>query len=101
MSLSSAQLMGTPDGLYHWVPGEMVVVVRLPRLPADDTLDLLTEQVRVQLNELLTHYGISLETYGSHGRWSTTPTMPPVRRRAFVFGLHGKQPLVAIFFHTR
>lgn len=27
--------------------------------------------------------------------------MPPVRRRAFIFGLHRKQPLVAIFFHTR
>lgn len=101
MSLSSAQLMGTPDGLYHWVPGEMVVVVRLPRLPSDETLDLLTEQVRVQLNELLTRYGMVLEPYGSHGRWSTTPTMPPVRRRAFVFGLHGKQPLAAIFFHVR
>ena len=101
MSLSSAQFIGKPDGLYHWVPGEMVVVVRLPRLPADDTLDLLTEQIRVQLNELLTHYGLTLESYGSFGRWSTTPTMPPVRRRAFVFGLHRKQPLIALFFHAR
>jgi hypothetical protein len=101
MSLSSAQFMGTPDGLYHWVPGEMVVVVRLPRLLADDALDLLTEQVRVQLNEVLARYSIVLEPYGSYGRWVKTPTMPPVRRRAFVFGLHRKQPLVAIFFHTR
>jgi hypothetical protein len=27
--------------------------------------------------------------------------MPPVRRRAFIFGLHRQQPYVAIFFHTR
>lgn len=101
MTLSSAQLMGTPDGLYHWVPGEMVVVVRLPRLPSDDTLDILIEQVRAQLNEVLNQYDLTLEPYGTYGRWSTNPTMPPIRRRAFIFGLHRRQPLVAIFFHTR
>ncbi len=101
MSRSSSEFMGTPDELYHWIPGEMVLVVRLPRLPVDDTLDVLVEQIRNQLNEFLTQYGLSLEIYGTSGRWSTTPSMPPVRRRAFIFGLHRKQPLVAIFLHTR
>lgn len=101
MSHSTVEIMGTPDELYHWVPGEMVVVVRLPRLPVDDTQDLLVEQVRIQLNELLSHYHIVLETYGTYGRWREIPTMPPIRRRSFVFGLHRKQPLIAIFFHTR
>lgn len=93
--------MGTPDGLYYWMPGEMVIVIRLPRLPSDDTHDLLVEQARVQLNECLSYYGLSLELYGTHGRWSNTPTMPPVRRRVFFFGLHRKRPLAALFFHVR
>ena len=101
MSFSSPQMMGTPDGLYHWIPGEMVVVVRLPRLPADDTHDLLVEQIRIQLNECLSRYGLSLELYGTYGRWSNAPTMPPIRRRAFFFGLRRKRPLIAIFFHVR
>ena len=79
----------------------MVVVVRLPRLPVDDTQDLLVEQVRSQLNELLAPYSLTLEPYGTYGRWSDVPTMPPVRRRSFNFGLHRKQPLIAIFFHVR
>jgi len=93
--------MGSPDVLYHWIPGEMVVVVRLPRLPVDTTQDILIEQVRTQLNEVLAYYDISLEHYGTYGRWSESPTMPPVRRRAFFFGLHRKRPLLALFFHTR
>src|SRR3979411_69210 len=101
MSRSSTEFMGTPDGLYHWIPGEMVVVVRLPRLPVDDTQDLLVEQVRIQLNELLAQYSLALELYGTYGRWNDVPTMPPVRRRSFIFGLHRNQPLIAIFFHTR
>lgn len=101
MSRNSTELMGTPDELYHWIPGEMVVVVRLPRLPVDDTQDLLVEQVRTRLNEFLAPYSLSLEPYGSYGRWSEIPTMPPVRRRSFIFGLRQKQPLIAIFFHVR
>lgn len=101
MSYSSSQFMGMPEGLYHWVPGEMVLVVRVPRLPAEDALDALVEQVQTQLNEFLAQYGLSLELYGTAGRWRVTPTMPPVRRRAFIFALHRKQPLVAIFFHAR
>ncbi len=101
MSRSSTDLMGTPGELFHWIPGEMVVIVRLPRLPVDDSQDLLVEQVRTRLNEFLAQYGLALEAYGTHGRWSEVPTMPPVRRRSFVFGLHRKQPLLAIFFHTR
>jgi hypothetical protein len=93
--------MGTPGELFHWIPGEMVVIVRLPRLPVDDSQDLLVEQVRTRLNEFLAQYGLALEAYGTHGRWREVPTMPPVRRRSFVFGLHRKQPLLAIFFHTR
>ncbi|MBO0780747.1 MAG: S8/S53 family peptidase [Ktedonobacteraceae bacterium] len=101
MSYSSDQFMGTPEGLYHWVPGEMVVIIRVPSLPADDTLDVLVEQVQVQLNTFLAQYGLALELYGTAGRWHASPAMPPVRRRAFVFALHRKQPLVALFFHTR
>jgi subtilisin family serine protease len=101
MSRSSKELMGTPDRLFHWIPGEMVVIVRLPRRPAEGTLDMLVEQVRGQLNALLVRYDLRLEIYGTHGRWLDVPAMPPVRRRAFVFGLQRQQPLLAIFFHTR
>jgi len=101
MSRSSTELMGTPDELFHWVSDEMVVIVRLPRIPIDDTQDIVAEQVRTQLNTFLVPYGVALETYGTYGRWAETPTMPPIRRRSFIFGLHKKQPLLAIFFHTR
>ncbi|MFL5661889.1 MAG: hypothetical protein ACJ8BW_11130, partial [Ktedonobacteraceae bacterium] len=101
MPRSSRELMGTPDRIFYWVPGEMVVIVRLPRRPTDDTLDILVEQVRSQLNTLLAPHELMLETYGSAGRWLDEPTMPPVRRRAFLFGLHRQQPLVAIFLHAR
>ena len=101
MSRSSTEVMGIPDGLFHWIPSEMVVVVRLARIPGDDTQEVLIEQIRVQLNEFLAQYSLVLEVYGTYGRWSETPSMPPVRRRSFIFGLHRKQPLIAIFFHTR
>lgn len=101
MARNPVEFMGTPNELFHWVPGEIVVVVRLPRLPIDESIDVLVEQVRTQLNEFLAQYNLILERYGSHGRWLDVPTMPPVRRRAFIFGLHRKQPLIAIFFHTR
>ena len=101
MSHSSTEFMGVPDELYHWIPGEMIVVVRLPRIPGDDSLDLLIEQVRTRLNAFLAQYSLVLEPYGTYGRWNDIPTMPPVRRRSFIFGLQRKQPLIAIFFHTR
>ncbi len=101
MARSSTELMGTPEELFHWVPDEMVVVVRLPRMPVDDTQDIVAEQVRTQLNDFLAQYGVALEVYGTYGRWTDTPTMPPVRRRSFIFGLHKKQPHMAIFFHAR
>src|SRR6266516_1122058 len=101
MSRNSAELTGTPDSLFHWIPGEMVVVVRLPRRPQEDSLETLVEQIRTQLNLLLAPHDIILETYGTAGRWLNTPTMPSVRRRAFIFGLHRQQPLAAIFFHAR
>jgi hypothetical protein len=93
--------MVTPDEMFHWIPGEMVVVVRLPQQPVDDTYEILIEQVRSQLNVFLARHNISLELYGTYGRWHEAPTLPPVRRRAFVFGLHKQQPLIAIFFHVR
>ncbi|MBA2680267.1 MAG: S8 family serine peptidase [Ktedonobacteraceae bacterium] len=101
MSRSSTEFIGTPTELFHWVPGEIVIVVRLPRIPLDDALDVLIGQVRAQLNDFLSDYQIALEVYGTAGRWSENPTMPPVRRRAFIFGLQRKQPLIALFFHTR
>jgi len=99
MSRSSTEFLET--SAFHWVPGEIVVVVRLPRIPLDDVLDILIEQVRTQLNNFLSHYQISLEVYGTYGRWRENPLMPPIRRRAFIFGLQRKQPLIALFFHTR
>src|SRR5437588_2142957 len=101
MVRSSKELMGTPDSLFHWIPGEIVVIVRLPQRPADDTLDLLVEQVRSQLNTTLARYELVLERYGTHGRWLYMLAMPPVRRQAFIFGLHRSEPLVAIFLHAR
>jgi hypothetical protein len=101
MTHNSTEFMGVPDELYHWIPGEMVVIVRLLRLPVDEAQDTLVEQVRTRLNEVLAPYGIALEPYGTYGRWREVPTMPPIRRHSFVFGLHRKQPLIAIFFHTR
>ncbi|EFH86212.1 S8/S53 family peptidase [Ktedonobacter racemifer] len=101
MSRSYSEVMGAPNELYHWIPGELVVVVRLSRLPADEALESLLEQVRTRLNTFLSPYQLALEPYGTAGRWKGSPTMPPVRRRSFIFGLHRKQPLLAIFFHAR
>ncbi|HCI79796.1 MAG TPA: hypothetical protein DHW02_08905, partial [Ktedonobacter sp.] len=97
---ASIEFMGIPDQLFHWIPDEIVVIVRLPRIPVDDTQEIIAEQVRIQLNDLLTQYGVFLEAYGTYGRWRE-PVMPPIRRRSFLFGLHRKHPLLAIFFHTR
>ena len=82
MSHSSTEFMGTPAGLFHWIPGEMIVVVRLTRAPLDDALDIVVEQIRIQLNTFLARYHLSLDLYGTAGRWDDSPTMPPVRRRA-------------------
>ncbi|MDQ2717844.1 MAG: S8/S53 family peptidase [Chloroflexota bacterium] len=101
MARNSAELLGVPDELQYWIPGEMVVVVQLPRRLAEDEQDVLAEQVRAQLNALLSPHNLLVETYGTYGRWRVTPMMPPIRRRAFIFGLHRQQPLAAIFFHVR
>ncbi len=101
MSRNPVEQPGIPEELFYWIPGEMVVVIRLPRRPADDALDALVEQVRSQFNATLAQYSLMLELYGTHGRWKEIPSMPPVRRRCFVFGLHSQQPYVAIFFHAR
>jgi Subtilase family len=100
MSRNGVELMGIPDELCYWVPGEMVVVVQLPRRPADDALELLAEQVRDQLNNVLAPYKLRLEAYGSAGRWLDVEMTLAVFRRTFIFGLHGQQPLAAIFFHV-
>ncbi|MBV8695369.1 MAG: hypothetical protein JO183_07780, partial [Ktedonobacteraceae bacterium] len=101
MSHTTTEFMGTPDELFHWIPGEMVIVVRLAQAPRDDSLDVLVEQIRVLLNAFLASYNLAVEHYGTHGRWNDSPMMPSIQRHAFVFGLHRKQPLIAIFFHTR
>jgi len=101
MSRSAKELMGTPEELFYWVPGEMVVVVRLHRRPMQETQDILIEQIRGQLNALLARFNMVLEPYGTYGRWHEAPTMPPVIRRSFIFGLHRQQPLIAVFFHVR
>lgn len=101
MPRNSTELMGIPEELYHWIPGEMVVVVQLHRRPGPDTQEMLIEQIRSQLNSLLARYNMILEPYGTHGRWHESPTMPPILRRSFIFGLHRQQPLIAVFFHVR
>lgn len=101
MSRSSFELMGTPDELFHWIPGEMVVLVRLPRRLTNNEVDTLTEQVLHRLNAFLARYELVLDIYGTAGRWSDIPTMPPIRRRAFLFGARWRQPCIALFFHVR
>lgn len=101
MSHTASELMGTPDSLFYWIPGEIVIVVRLKRKPAEEILETLTEQIRTTLNTFLDAYHLTLEPYGAGGRWRETPGMPPVRRRAFIFGLHKPQPSMALFFHVR
>jgi len=100
MARNSIELMGTPDGLFYWIPGEMVVVVRLHRHPAVETQNALIEQIRGQLNALLARYGMVLEPYGTIGRWGDIPGATAMRR-SFIFGLHRQQPLLAIFFQVR
>jgi hypothetical protein len=100
MSRSTMEFMGTPSRVFHWIPGEIILVVRLPRIPLEEALEIVIEQVRSQCNHFLAQYQLTLETYGTSGRW-LDPAMAPVRRKAFMFGLHRKQPLVAIFFHVR
>ncbi|MBX5449706.1 S8/S53 family peptidase [Thermogemmatispora sp.] len=103
MTPGAADLVGRPTELFYWVRGEMVVVVQLPRRPAEDALELLAEQVRSQLNALLEPHHLMLEPYGSGGRWQEgeRPPRPPIRKRAFLFGYHRQQPLVAIFYQVR
>ncbi|HLQ10265.1 MAG TPA: S8/S53 family peptidase [Ktedonobacteraceae bacterium] len=100
MARSSIELMGTPDGLFYWIPGEMVVVARLHRHPATETQEILVEQIRAQLNALLVGYGILLEAYGTAGRWQDAAPAATMRR-SFIFGRHRQQPLIAVFFHAR
>lgn len=100
MARSSVELMGVPDSLYHWVPGEMVVVVRLHRHPAEETRDALVEQVRTQLNSLLAQFNLVVEPYGTLGRWRDAQAQTPLRS-SFIFGRHRQQPLIAIFFAVR
>lgn len=98
MARSSVELMGIPDSLYHWVPGEMVVVVRLHRHPAEEARDVLVEQVRTQLNSLLAQFNLAIEPYGTLGRWHDIQTS---LRGSFIFGRHRQQPLIAIFYAVR
>ena len=101
MSRTASEFMGTPDSLFYWIPGEIVVVVRLKQKPAEEIQEALTEQIRVTLNTFLAAHQLTLEQYGTSGRWRETQGMPPIRRRAFIFGLHKPQPLLALFFHVR
>src|SRR5215471_14052949 len=100
MSRNSLELMGNPEESFHWVPGEMVVVIRLPRRPSDDLQDTLVEQVRNQLNIILAPYNFVLEPYGTNGRWGNRTDMPSIQRHMFLFGSHQQQPLASIFFHA-
>src|SRR5713101_4117246 len=100
MAHSSIELMVTPDVLFYWIPGEMVVVALLHRHPATETQEILVEQIRAQLNALLVGYGILLEAYGTAGRWQDA-VPGATMRRSFIFGRHRQQPLIAVFFHAR
>lgn len=100
MAANAGELLGTPDGLFYWIPGEMMVVVRLHRHPAPEAQEMLVEQVRSQLNALLSQYGMVLDSYGTAGRWREV-TGATRMRCSFVFGRHRQQPLIAMFFHVR
>lgn len=100
MAAQANELMGIPEGLRYWIPGEMVVVVKLHQHPAADVREILIEQVQRQLNLLLGQYGLALDTYGTSGRWRDV-TGAAKMRRSFIFGRHRRQPLIAIFFQVR
>ena len=100
MAAQANELMGTPDVIGYWIPGEMVVVVRLHRHPAAEAQEMLVEQVQRQLNALLAQFGMTLEPYGTSGRWREM-TGAAKMRRSFIFGRHRQQPLIAIFYHVR
>jgi hypothetical protein len=68
-----------------------MVVIRLPGHVKDDAQDVLVEQVHSQFNATLAPFSLTLELYGTYGRWHETPSMPPVWRRSFVFGPHQQQ----------
>ena len=53
MSRNLVEQISRPDQLYHWVPGEMVVVIRLPGQVKEDAQEVLVEQVRSQLSATL------------------------------------------------
>jgi Subtilase family len=101
MALNAVDLMTAPEQIFHWIPGEMILVVRLHRPASGEAQEALVEQIRSQLNTFLARYSLVLEPYGSYGRWREAAALPPIRRRSFVFGLHKPQPLLAIFFHVR
>lgn len=100
MSRTASDFMGTPESLFHWIPGEIIIVVRLRRKPVEEMLETLIEQIRATLNALLAVYHLTLVAYGNAGRWQEMTGMPPIRRRAFIFGLHKPQPSLALFFHV-
>src|SRR5437868_15122595 len=98
MSRNAIDVMGEPKTIFNWISGEMVVSVRLPKRPPDDELDTLVEQVRKQLNVILHPRDLTLELYGTYGRWlDESYAMPPLRRRAFIFGSHRQHPLPSPF----
>lgn len=101
MARAISELMGSPDSIFHWVPGEIVLVVRLKRKPVEEVYATLIEQMRVILNTVLAPSGLTLEPYGTAGRWRETPGLPALYRSAFVFGLHQPQPCMALFFHVQ
>src|SRR5258708_23116705 len=101
MARTASELMGTPDSLFHWIPGEIVLVVRLKRKPADELQETLVEQIRATLNTVLAAYQLTLEPYGSGGRGRVTPGMSQKYRRAFIFGLPQPQPSRALLFPVR
>ncbi len=68
MSRNTIELMGIPSELFYWLPGEMVVIIKLPCHPTSEALDLLEGQVRALLNPMLARYNLGLERYGTAGR---------------------------------
>src|SRR5437879_6505136 len=76
MARTASEFLGAPDAIVHWIPGEIVVVIRLKRKPAEETQETLIEQIRATLNTWLAPYAITLEAYGTAGRWHETTSMP-------------------------
>lgn len=89
----------TPERVYHWIPGEMVIILRMPAFLSDEYTGKLAEQVRSQLNVLLVEHQITLEHFLRRTSRATTRPLATTRE-GFLFALQRRQPLMALFYRA-